>query len=225
MAISSPFSGFDLVAPHDSYGMTHQFPWLVNYAYMRFSSITIDELRELAHLSIDGYKIPDMWQGRASFMFGCVAKCLIQLRDEYDVKINYHTLSHSVSYSGISELYQDDRLNPESREAISKYIQDTPGAFGSNRSMELHGYLSMQFSSWLATMAAVSKLSFINSARNLVLTNDGIIKIISENNSSKFINSLELIKWLVEMGADSSVVALKSTLTHRRGMLEYEMGV
>ena len=225
MAISSPFSGFDLVAPHDSYGMTQEFPWLVDYAYMRFSSIKVDELRELAYLSIKGDKIPDMWQGRASFMFGCVAKCLIQLRDEYDIKINYHTLSHSVSYSGISDLYKDDRLNQDSREAITKYIHDTPGAFGSQRSMELHGYLSMQFSSWLSTIASLSKLNFIDSARDLVLTDGGLEKIISENNSSKFINPIELIKWLVEMGADSSVVALQSTLTHRRGMLEYEMGV
>lgn len=225
MAKISPFSGFDLIAPHDSYGMTQEFPWITNYADMRFSSISKDELKELAFHSIIEGQIPDMWQGRASFMFGCVATCLVQLREDHRIKINYHTLSHSVSYDGVSKLYNDERLNSESKAAISKYIKDMPGTFGSDRSRESHGYLSMQFTPWLSTMASVSKLNFIDSIRSLVSTDAGIQEIISENDSSKIMCPLELIKWLVAMGVDASSLAFKTTLIHRRGILEYEMGV
>jgi hypothetical protein len=123
------------------------------------------------------------------------------------------------------DIHADERLNSISRDAINNYVMDMPGALGSHRSMKLHGYLAMQFSTWLTTMINAIKLNFIRFARDTILSHNGLDSILSENTESKIIHPPTLIEWLIEMGVDSSEIALRATLTQRRGMLEYEMGV
>jgi hypothetical protein len=53
MMITSPLSVFDFVTPHDLNGLTLKYPWLDNFKNNRFSSIGVDDSRELVNYSIE----------------------------------------------------------------------------------------------------------------------------------------------------------------------------
>lgn len=226
MSIISPFSVFDRVVPVHNTGVTAQYPWLFDYEAQRFSSISCDDLRRLFASSFaDDDGTPDMWRGRACFMCSSIFPGLIQLRDDYGVKINYPRLKDAISYSGLTNLYNDDRLDNKSKGALIKYVQDLPGVLGSHNSQEAHGFLIMQFSSWLAAMCELNHHPFVLLARQAICKTDALNQILSDNENQKILSLGVLRQWLLEAGADDDAIILRATAAQRRESLQIDLNI
>lgn len=225
MSVISPFSVFDLLVPIDETGVTAQYHWLCDYETLCFSSIGFDDLRQLFDSSFDNSAIPDMWRGRAHFMCSSVFPALIQLRNDYGVKLNYPRLKEAISYSGIISLFDDDRLNLHSKEALHKYIQDLPGRVGSENSRGVHGYLSIQFSSWLATMCELNHSHFVRLATQIIRRPDGVNLLLSDNEKQKALSFNVLRQWLLGMGVEQDEIISNATNAQRRELLLTDLDV
>lgn len=226
MSIISPLSVFDLVVPVDNTGVTAQYPWLFDYEAHRFSSISCDDLRRLFASSFaDDDATPDMWRGRACFMCSSIFPGLIQLRDDYGVKLNYPRLKDAISYSGLTNLYNDDRLDNKSKGALIKYVHDLPGGLGSQNSQEAHGFLMMQFSSWLATMCELNHHPFVLLARQAICRHDTLNKIFSDNENQKILPFGVLRQWLLEAGVEDNAIILRATTAQRRESLQVDLNI
>lgn len=140
-----------------------------------FASGTRDVLVQIC-VDLMDYAGPDgaTWKGRAIAMFGKVMTALVWLRDEDGLELNAGVVRSHLEFERLIGLAADERLPLHIRTEIARYRDSVPGYDASkNRqswlTLQQHGYLEMQFSRVLGTVADVYGEIFSVGSRSVEL--------------------------------------------------------
>lgn len=100
----------------------------------------------------------DMWKGRAISLISAVIMALVYLRDEGEILLDVEKIREYLSLVNIIDLYKRKDLPHHVKEALKGYLVSLPG-FDEKASKqsetvgEQHGYLQMQFTRTLGSLA------------------------------------------------------------------------
>ena len=137
-------------------------PWALSNSMNPFRTGRADFLTQMVVSLMDDVGGDGaMWKGRATAMLTGVVRALCWLRDNEGQTLDVASLRDHMSLKRIVGLSCDERLPPQIRRSILSYLSSLPG-YREDRAdkqaqttLDQHGYLEMQFTKILGTMADV----------------------------------------------------------------------
>jgi energy-coupling factor transporter ATP-binding protein EcfA2 len=102
-----------------------------------------------------------MWKGRATAMLTGVARCLVWRRDNQGARLDVSVLRDHLGIRRIIDMSEDGALPLPLRKSVSSYLTSLPGYREekghkqSQTTLDQHGYLEMQFTKLLGSLADV----------------------------------------------------------------------
>jgi intracellular multiplication protein IcmO len=129
-----------------------------------FSTGSSDGLTQMVTSLMDDAGGDSMWQGRAIALLTGIMRALCWLRDQGFLDLNVSELRDTMSLKKIIELADINAhpdLPPHIRKSIRSYLSSLPGfqedkgVKQSSTTLDQHGYLEMQFTKILGTLADV----------------------------------------------------------------------